>query len=99
MFVDAAMVDFSKSNSDFIYSWRCPRNDTTCTNTQDQDWKGWTIFAILMFSHLMRDLLNGSKLLVLSAKRRHSFHWRCRFFVGGLGLVMVTSYALYASVV
>jgi hypothetical protein len=52
-----------------------------------------------MFFHLMRDLLNGLKLLVLSAKRRHSFHSRCRFFVGGLGLVMVTSYAAYASVV
>jgi hypothetical protein len=37
MFVDAAMLDFSGDNSDFIYSWRCLGNDTTCTNTQDQD--------------------------------------------------------------
>lgn len=99
MFVDASMVDFSDDNSDFVYSWRCPRNDTTCTSTEDQNWKGWAVFAIRMVSHLMKDLLNGSRLLVLSAKQRHSLHSRCRFFVGGLGLVMITAYAVYTSTV
>jgi hypothetical protein len=99
MFVNAAMVVFSDDNSDFVYSWRCPRNDTTCTNTQDQDWRGWCVFSILMISHLMKDLLNGSKLLVLSARQRHSCYSRCRFFIGGLGLILVTAYAVYASAV
>jgi hypothetical protein len=99
MFVDAAMVVFSGDNSDFVYSWRCPRNDTTCNNTQDQDWRGWAIFASLMMSHLMKDLLNGSKLLVLSARQRHSCYSRCRFFIGGLGLILITAYAVYASAV
>jgi hypothetical protein len=99
MFVNAAKVVFSGDNSDFIYSWRCPRNHTTCTNTHDLNWKGWAIFALLMQSHLMKDLLNGSKLLVLSAKQPHSIHTRCRFFLGGLGLILITAYAVYASTV
>jgi hypothetical protein len=78
--IKAAMVDFSDGKSDFIYSWRCKLNDAECKDTSDQTWWGWMIFAILMVSHLMADLLNGGKLLILSGKARHRWTVRCRFF-------------------
>jgi hypothetical protein len=74
------MVDFSDRESDFIYSWRCQLNATECRDTNGQIGWGWTIFAILMISHLMSDLLNGCKLLILSGKARHRLTLRCRFF-------------------
>jgi len=97
IFVEAAKLEFVDDNSDFIYSWRCPRNEIECDDTADQDVEGWIMFAVLMASHLLSDLLNGSKLLVLSAKRRHSLCERARFFVGGSCLIFITAFTVYAS--
>ena len=58
MFVNAAVKDFSNEQSDFKYSWKCPRNSTECTNESDLDWRGWTLFAILMAAHLLKDILS-----------------------------------------
>ena len=99
LFVDAAEMTFSDGNSDFVYSWRCPRNSTNCDNTEDQDLQGTVIFIILMISHLMKDIINGTKLILLCAKRRHSVHARIRFFVGGVSLVLITAFTVYASAV
>ncbi len=99
LFVKAAEIDFTDDSSVFVYSWRCPRNSLDCDNTADDDFTGWAIFAILMVSHLMKDFINGTKLLVLCAKRRHSVFAKIRFFFGGLCLVMITAYTAYASTI
>lgn len=99
LFVKAAEIDFTDDSSVFVYSWRCPRNSLECDNTADDDFTGWAIFAILMVSHLMKDFINGTKLLVLCAKRRHSVFAKIRFFFGGLCLVMITAYTAYASTI
>ena len=99
LFVSGAEMDFGEDNSDYIYSWRCPRNSERCENTADQNLAGWIIFGILMVAHLMVDLVNGTKLFLLCARRSHSYHTMIRFFFGGLCLVLITSYTVYASTV
>ena len=99
MFVNAAVKDFSNEQSDFKYSWKCPRNSTECTNESDLDWRGWTLFAILMAAHLLKDIINGLKLLVLSGKRRHCNTTRLQFFLGGFFLTWVSLFTVYASTV
>ena len=36
IFVQAAQKRFDDDNSDFIYSWKCPRNSTECSDEADQ---------------------------------------------------------------
>lgn len=36
IFVQAAQKKFDDDNSDFIYSWKCPRNSTECSDEADQ---------------------------------------------------------------
>jgi len=99
LFVKAAVKDFSDDRSDFVYSWKCPRNSTECTNESDLDWQGWALFVIMMAAHVLKDIINGLKLLILSGKRRHSRTSRTRFFVGGFFLTWVSLFTVYASTV
>jgi len=99
MFVQAAVKDFSNDRSDFIYSWKCSRNSTICTDESDLNWQGWALFAILMAAHLLKDIINGLKLLILCGKRRHSTTSRMRFFVGGFFLTWISLFTVYASTV
>lgn len=99
MFVRAAVKDFTNDQSDFIYSWRCPRDSMECRDESDLNWQGWTIYGILMAAHLLKDLINGLKLLILCGKRRHGLHSRTRYFVGGTFLTWVALFTLYASTV
>ena len=82
MFVKAAVKDFSDDRSDFIYSFKCPRNNLYCTDESDLTWQGWCLFVILMAAHLLKDIINGLKLLILSGKRRHSKSKRIRYLAG-----------------
>ena len=82
MFVKAAVKDFSDDRSDFIYSFKCPRNNLYCTDESDLTWQGWCLFGILMAAHLLKDIINGLKLLILSGIRRHSNSKRIRFLAG-----------------
>ena len=82
MFVKAAVKDFSDDRSDFIYSFKCPMNNLYCTDESDLTWQGWCLFGILMAAHLLRDIINGLKLLILSGKRRHSNSKRIRYLAG-----------------
>ena len=98
-FVDAARKDFTDDQSDYIYSWKCPRNSLECTDESDLDWEGWIIFSILMAAHLMKDFVNGLKLLLFCGKRSHGIYSKIRYFTGGLFLTWISSFALYASTV
>ena len=48
-------------------------------------------------AHLLKDIINGSKLILLSTKQRHSPHAQIRLFFGGLFLLSVTLFILYVS--
>jgi len=78
------------SRVDLVYSYKCPRDQDECDDTSDLTWQGWLVFAILMIAHLAKDIINGTKMIILSAKARHSSRQRARFFIGGTLLVSVT---------
>lgn len=53
VFVHGAEYDLSDLNSDLVYSWRCSPDKDECENNSDLDWRGWTVFGILMAAHLL----------------------------------------------
>ena len=99
VFVEGAEVDLSDDNIDLIYSWKCSRDQDDCRDTSDLSWRGWTVFGVLMATHLLKDLVNGIKMIVLSAKERHETNTRARYFVGGTLMATVTSFTLYVSTI
>jgi hypothetical protein len=99
VFVNGAEIDLSDDNVDLIYSWKCSRDQDECRDTSDLNWKGWTVFGVLMATHLLKDLINGIKMIVLSAKERHETNTRARYFVGGTLMATVTSFTLYVSTI
>ena len=99
MFVRAAVKDFTSDRSDFQYSWKCPRNSIECTDESDLDWQGWALFVILMAAHVLKDIINGLKLLILCGKRRHGRRARMQYFIGGFFLTWIPLFAVYASTV
>merc|ERR1712085_34118 len=44
-----------------------------------------------------KDITRGTKLIAFSAKGRHTFHQKARFFIGGLLMNTVALYTLYVS--
>ncbi len=98
-FVRGAEFDLSDDNSDFVYTWMCPRDRIECDNKADLTTAGWVMFGVIMTSHLLKDIVNGSKMLVLCAKEGHPMNWRVRYFFGGLFLVTVTTFTLFASTI
>ncbi|KAL3785311.1 hypothetical protein HJC23_008875 [Cyclotella cryptica] len=98
-FVWASEKEFSNDKSDFVYSWRCPRNSIECSDTDDITKFGWFIFAVLMMSHLAKDIVNGLKLINMSTKEWHHRNRRIRYFFGGVCLVLISAFAIYATTV
>eukprot|EP00804_Cyclotella_cryptica_P003506 CCRYP_002138-RC/>CCRYP_002138-RC protein AED:0.21 eAED:0.21 QI:1379/0.66/0.71/1/0.33/0.57/7/128/1232 len=106
-FVNAAEKNFNDEKSEFVFSWRCPRNNLECRNTNDwttlishtlfnnsiKKEKGWVIFTVLMICFLSKDLINGAKLVVMSTKKWHHRNRRIRFFFGAY----VYNYAIATS--
>ena len=98
-FIEAAELDFTNEESEFIYKWKCPRNSEVCSNESDWDWKGWFLFGIMMVSHLLPDFVSGIKLLLLAGKQRHDIYQNMRFFVGGSCLCLVAVITVFATTV
>ncbi len=71
VFVVGAEVDWTTDQTDLVYTQKCPRDQDECKNTNDLDWKGWAAFAVLMAAYLLKDIIKGAKMVVLSAKERH----------------------------
>jgi len=65
----------------------------------DVTWEGWTAYSVLMVVHLLTDVVNGSKLIVLSGKGRNPLCQRFHFFFGGLFLTTAALITMYASTV
>ena len=68
-----------------------------CEDKADLTWQGWMIFGILMVAHLLKDLINGFKMIVHATKPRLSFHNKIRSFVGGALLCSITLFVLFTS--
>merc|ERR1711957_281746 len=99
LFVEASEVDLSADRSDLAYTWKCPRDNYECNNTADLTYQGWVAFAILMATHVLKDIINGMKLVVLSGKRRNDTQTRLRFFIGGTLLAALSLFTFYTSVI
>ena len=78
------------SRVDLVYSYKCPRDQDECGDISDLTWQWWLVFAILMIAHLAKDIINGTKMIIFSAKARHSSRQRAWFFIGGTLLASVT---------
>jgi len=52
-----------------------------------------------MIFHLLKDWINGSKLIILATREGHVTHRRVRYFVGGLVLNLVTVFTLFVTVI
>jgi Leucine rich repeat len=85
---------FDSEVSDFVYSWRCPRNSMECVDERNIDGYGWTVWTLLVFTSLLEDFANGLKLVYISVSRA-SLH--C--FISSAILLAISSLAAYTSFV
>lgn len=92
LFLNASIFD--SEISDWVYSWRCPRNTEACNDDNLVDNYGWVVWALLVFTSVLQDLANGIKLMNLAASRK-SVHCFCGSFL----LLSITVLAIYTSAV
>lgn len=90
LFLNASIFDHELS--DWIYSWRCPRNSETCDDDSNVGLYGWVVWALLVFTSVLEDFANGIKLLNLAASRT-SLHAFC----GSAILLSMTVLAVWTS--
>ena len=98
-FVKASEITLSDDKVDVVYTWKCTQDEETCVNTKDLDWEGWLACAVVMLAHLLKDAVNGVKMIVLSAKEKQDRFARMRYFTGGTLLTTVTSFTFYVSTI
>mmetsp|Transcript_33138 Transcript_33138/g.56286 ORF Transcript_33138/g.56286 Transcript_33138/m.56286 type:complete len:330 (-) Transcript_33138:179-1168(-) len=98
-FVAGAEIIVGDDDVDLKYTWRCPQDQLDCIDTLNFDSKKWAVFGALMGIYLLKDIINGTKMTILSSKQRHPFHDRLRFFVGGLLLNSVALFTLFVSAI
>ena len=98
-FVEGSEIDLSDDKVDVVYTWKCPRDYDECFSTKDLDASGWIGFAVLVGAHVLADVINGGRMIVLSAKERHSFNFRARIFIGGTMLCSVSLFTFFVSTI
>ena len=69
-----------------------------CKSDSDIDWQGWVVFALIISSYLMTDLVNGLKLLGIFTMMDDAPLKRCQCFFSGLFLFLITFLTLYTSI-
>jgi len=99
VFVKASELVLSDDKTDLVFAWKCPPDNYECKNTLDRTQVGWLLFAVLMAAHLLKDIINGSRMIVLSSKGCYPLRKRLRFFFGGLVFIVLSTFVLFASVV
>ena len=98
-FVEGSEIDLSDDKVDVVYTWKCPRDDEECFPTKDLNALGWIGFAVLVGAHVLADVISGGRMIVLSAKERHSFNFRARIFIGGTMLCSVSLFTFFVSTI
>ena len=96
-FIEASEINLQNDRIDIQFVWKCFRDNDVCQDMGDLDRTGWAMFGVLMAAFLLRDFIMWAKLIAHSAKRRHSFISRLRYFVGGLCVGWVAVFTLYVS--
>ena len=91
LFINASL--FSSDDSDWVYSWRCPRNSIECNDDRDLGALGWAVWTLLIVSTLLDSLVNSLKLIYLAATRLSLHAYAGSFFVAG-----VTVLSIYTSI-
>ncbi len=71
IFACGSKRDLSDAKVDVVYTWQCTHDQEMCFDTSELDWKGWFAFVILMVAHLLKDGINGLKMIKHSIKQRH----------------------------
>ena len=90
LFLNASIFD--NELSDWVYSWRCPKNSEDCNDERHVGLYGWAMWGLLVFTSVLEDIANGIKLLSLAASRR-SIHCLC----GSVVISAMTGLAVYTS--
>ena len=98
VFVGAAESSVSNNDSDLVFTWKCLRDRIDCVDKADVDGQGWAVFAIIMATHLSKDVINGTKMIVLAIRVGHGNRTRMRFLLGGLFLSTVMLFTLFVSI-
>jgi hypothetical protein len=99
IFVGGSEIELSDDKVDVVYTWKCPRDNEECFPTKDLNAQGWIGFAVLVGAHVLADVINGGRMIVLSAKERHSHFFRARFFIGGTTLCTVSLFTFFVSTI
>lgn len=99
IFVKASEKNLSDDKVDVVYTWKCTRDKEICVNTKDLDWEGWLACAVVMLAHLLVDVINGVKMIMLSAKEKQGRLAMIRLFAGGTLLTTITSFTIYVSTI
>jgi len=97
VFIIASERRLSDSEKDMVFTFKCPLDTPDCRDTQGWTPSGWLLFAILMVAHVLKDIINGSRMVALCSKGGHPLHKRVRFFFGGSVLIVFSTFILFAS--
>ncbi len=97
VFVRRAERDVTDHDTDMAFTWKCPRDRVNCENEADLNLEGWVAFTIIVMINLLRDVVNGWKMIVLATKDGFSVRTKLRFFFAGFFLTLVTLFTLYVS--
>ena len=62
------------------------------------NWKGWLAVAILLLLYLLKDAINGIKMLKYATKQRHGLYGRIRLLIGGTVLTLIAMFTTYATI-
>ena len=90
LFLDASQFD--SELSDWVYSWRCPRNSEECNDERNVSVYGWIVRGLLVSNSVLEDIANGIKLTNLAASRT-SIHCFC----GSAIILSITALAVWTS--
>lgn len=99
VFVEGSKRDPSDQEADMVYTWQCTRDNETCFDSNDLNWRGWLGFTIMMLVHLLKDLISGMKLIKHSVKLRHGLNAQIRLFIGGTLMSFITVFSTYVSII
>ena len=99
IFIQGAEIDLSDDVSDLVYIWMCPRDHDECRDLGDLTWSGWAAFIVLMIAHLLKDVIDGAKMIVLSGKAKNVIQMRIRFFLEGTLLSATSIFTFRASLI
>jgi hypothetical protein len=99
VFVKGSEKNLSSDKTVLVYTWKCPRDVDECRDLSDMSVDGWLVFGFLMSLYLLKDVISGLKMVILSAKPGQDMGYRARFFCGGMLLSAVTLFSMYVSTI